>query len=72
MDGSRCISYLTIELKEAIPQEFTGKMEGWAFGCDICQQVCPWNRFSTPHREPEFQPKAELDWAQRPMTNGTA
>ena len=60
VDGSRCISYLTIELKEAIPQEFSGHMEGWAFGCDICQQVCPWNRFSTPHREPEFAPKAEL------------
>jgi epoxyqueuosine reductase len=60
VDGSRCISHLTIELKEAIPAEFSGKMEGWAFGCDICQQVCPWNRFSTPHREPEFQPKTEL------------
>ena len=60
VDGSRCISHLTIELKEAIPAEFSGKMDGWAFGCDICQQVCPWNRFSTPHREPEFLPKAEL------------
>ncbi len=60
VDGSRCISYLTIELKNAIPEEFTGKMEGWAFGCDICQQVCPWNRFSTPHNEPEFRPKQEL------------
>lgn len=56
VDGGRCISYLTIELKDAIPQEFAGKMEGWAFGCDICQQVCPWNRFSTPHEEPEFIP----------------
>ncbi|MCU0318527.1 MAG: tRNA epoxyqueuosine(34) reductase QueG [Flavobacteriales bacterium] len=60
VDGSRCISHLTIELKGAIPEEFTGKMAGWAFGCDICQQVCPWNRFSTPHTEPEFSPKAEL------------
>lgn len=60
VDGSRCISYLTIELEEAIPVEFSGKMEGWAFGCDICQQVCPWNRFATPHQEPEFRPKAEL------------
>jgi epoxyqueuosine reductase len=60
VDGSRCISHLTIELKEAIPQEFAGRMESWAFGCDICQQVCPWNRFSTPHTEPEFIPKAEL------------
>lgn len=60
VDGSRCISYLTIELKDAIPPDFAGRMEGWAFGCDICQQVCPWNRFSTPHAEPEFTPKAEL------------
>ncbi len=60
VDGSRCISYLTIELKEAIPQEFAGKLEGWAFGCDVCQQVCPWNRFATPHAEPEFTPKPEL------------
>lgn len=60
VDGSRCISYLTIELKEAIPKEFAGKLEGWAFGCDICQQVCPWNRFATPHQEPEFQPKPGL------------
>ncbi len=60
VDGSRCISYLTIELRDAIPQEFAGKMAGWAFGCDICQQVCPWNRFSTPHAEPQFTPKPEL------------
>jgi len=60
VDGSRCISYLTIELKEAIPEEFKGRMDGWAFGCDICQQVCPWNRFSTPHSEPEFTPRPEL------------
>lgn len=60
VDGSRCISYLTIELREAIPQEFTGRMDGWAFGCDICQQVCPWNRFATPHSEPHFEPKPEL------------
>ena len=60
VDGSRCISYLTIELKDAIPHEFMGRMEGWAFGCDICQQVCPWNRFSTPHAEPEFTPKQAL------------
>jgi epoxyqueuosine reductase len=60
VDGSRCISHLTIELKGAIPEEFAGRMAGWAFGCDICQQVCPWNRFSTPHAEPEFAPKAEL------------
>ena len=57
VDGSRCISYLTIELKDEIPAEFSDKMEGWAFGCDICQQVCPWNRFSTPHNEPQFAPQ---------------
>lgn len=54
VDGSKCISYLTIELKEEIPQEFAGKMENWAFGCDICQDVCPWNSFSSPHQEPLF------------------
>lgn len=60
VDGSRCISYLTIELKDAIPLEFEQKMDGWAFGCDICQRVCPWNRFAEPHKEPEFQPSPEL------------
>ena len=60
VDGSRCISYLTIELKDAIPIEFSRKLENWAFGCDICQQVCPWNRFSTPHNEPDFTAKPEL------------
>lgn len=54
VDGSKCISYLTIELKENIPQEFKGKMDNWAFGCDVCQDVCPWNRFSKPHNEPLF------------------
>jgi epoxyqueuosine reductase len=54
VDGSRCISYLTIELKENIPAEFKSKMDNWAFGCDICQDVCPWNSFSAPHREPLF------------------
>ncbi len=60
VDGSKCISYLTIELKEAIPEEFSGRMEGWVFGCDICQEVCPWNRFSTPHAESAFEPHPEL------------
>ena len=60
VDGSRCISYLTIELKDAIPVEFAGKMNNWVFGCDICQQVCPWNRFSTPNQELQFVPKPEL------------
>lgn len=57
VDGSKCISYLTIELKDEIPPEFKDKMEGWAFGCDICQDVCPWNRFSKPHQEPKFKPQ---------------
>lgn len=54
VDGSKCISYLTIELKENIPEEFKGKMDQWAFGCDVCQDVCPWNSFSTVHKEPLF------------------
>lgn len=57
VDGSRCISYLTIELKEEIPLDFKGKMEGWVFGCDICQDVCPWNRFSKKHSEPHLNPQ---------------
>jgi len=72
LDASKCISYLTIELKEEIPSEFKGKMENWAFGCDICQDVCPWNRFSKPHQEPEFLPHPELkslDWEE--MTKET-
>jgi len=60
IDGSKCISYLTIELKEAIPNEFQGKMDNWAFGCDVCQTVCPWNRFATTHQEPDFEPHPEL------------
>lgn len=61
VDGSRCISYLTIELKDAIPNEFKGKMDNWAFGCDICQDVCPWNRFSKPHQESKFKPHPDLE-----------
>ena len=55
VDGSKCISYLTIELKEAIPSEFKHKMDNWAFGCDVCQDVCPWNSFSQVHREPQLK-----------------
>ncbi|AYL96246.1 tRNA epoxyqueuosine(34) reductase QueG [Mucilaginibacter celer] len=54
VDGSRCISYLTIELKNEIPAEFKGKMDNWMFGCDVCQDVCPWNRFSVLNTEPAF------------------
>jgi len=54
VDGSKCISYYTIELKDAIPQEAQGKFDNWIFGCDICQDVCPWNRFSKPHSTSEF------------------
>jgi len=60
VDGSRCISYLTIELKNEIPQEFKGKMDDWMFGCDICQDVCPWNKFSVLHQEPAFKPHPDL------------
>lgn len=70
VDGSKCISYFTIELKENIPTEFKGKFDDWMFGCDVCQDVCPWNRFSKPHREPLFNPHPELlemtkkDWEE--------
>lgn len=70
VDGSKCISYFTIELKENIPDEMKGKFDDWAFGCDICQDVCPWNKFSKPHNEPLFNPKPELlsmskkDWEE--------
>jgi epoxyqueuosine reductase len=61
VDGSKCISYFTIELKEEIPNDVKGKFDNWIFGCDICQDVCPWNRFSKPHAEPRFHPSAELE-----------
>ncbi|WP_345209778.1 tRNA epoxyqueuosine(34) reductase QueG [Mucilaginibacter gynuensis] len=70
VDGSRCISYLTIELKNEIPAEFKDKMDGWMFGCDICQEVCPWNRFSVLHNEPAFDPHPDIlgltgnDWQE--------
>lgn len=70
VDGSKCISYLTIELKDNIPSEFQDKMDNWMFGCDVCQDVCPWNRFSKPHKEPLFSPSPELlsmtkkDWEE--------
>jgi len=61
IDGSKCISYFTIELKDQlIPGNMKDKFAGWMFGCDICQDVCPWNRFSTATREPSFQPLAEI------------
>jgi epoxyqueuosine reductase len=61
VDGSKCISYFTIELKdEILPKEQAGKFNDWAFGCDICQDVCPWNRFSLGHNEPKFEPKEKL------------
>ncbi len=70
VDGSKCISYYTIELKDHLPEEMKGKLDEWAFGCDICQDVCPWNRFSKPHSEPLFQANPELlsfskkDWEE--------
>ena len=60
IDANKCISYLTIELREEIPSKFDDKMENWMFGCDICQDVCPWNRFSVPHAEPKFVPNENL------------
>ena len=70
VDGSKCISYFTIELKEAIPMEMKGQFDDWAFGCDVCQDVCPWNRFSKPHSEPLFNPNPDIlnlskkDWEE--------
>ncbi|HLT75526.1 MAG TPA: 4Fe-4S double cluster binding domain-containing protein, partial [Ohtaekwangia sp.] len=61
VNGSQCISYYTIELKEMlIPDEVSGKFNNWAFGCDICQDVCPWNRFAVPNNEPAFTPDRQL------------
>ena len=60
IDAKKCISYLTIELKDEIPNQFNDKMDNWMFGCDVCQDVCPWNRFSVPHSEPAFQPNENL------------
>ncbi len=70
VDGSKCISYFTIELKDNLPQEMKGKFDDWVFGCDICQDVCPWDRFSKPHNEPLFQTNKQLlsfsksDWEE--------
>ncbi|MBF2709351.1 tRNA epoxyqueuosine(34) reductase QueG [Flavobacterium soyangense] len=70
VDGSKCISYFTIELKENIPPEMKGKFDDWVFGCDVCQDVCPWNRFSKAHKEPLFNPNPEVlsmskkDWTE--------
>ena len=70
VDGSKCISYFTIELNENIPQEMKGKLDDWAFGCDVCQDVCPWNKYSKPHKEPLFNANPELlsytkkDWEE--------
>lgn len=70
IDGSKCISYYTIELKDALPNDAKGKLDNWMFGCDVCQDVCPWNRFATPNNEPEFAPNKELmgftkqDWIE--------
>lgn len=70
VDGSKCISYYTIELKNEIPISERGKFDDWMFGCDICQDVCPWNRFSQSHKEPLFDPHPDLlqmdkkDWEE--------
>ena len=70
VDGSKCISYFTIELKESMPPEMKGKFDDWAFGCDICQDVCPWNRFSKSHSEPLFNSNPDMlsmskkDWTE--------
>ena len=65
VDGSKCISYFTIELKDSIPNEVKGKFNNWMFGCDVCQDVCPWNRFSKPHSEPHFEPNELLGFSKK-------
>lgn len=75
VDGSKCISYFTIELKDNLPQDLKGKFDDWMFGCDVCQDVCPWNRFSKPHSEPLLKASPEIlkfsksDWEE--ITNET-
>ena len=70
VDGSKCISYFTIELKENIPVQYKGGFDNWMFGCDVCQDVCPWNRFSKPHQDEALKPNADLiamnqnDWEE--------
>ncbi|WP_397364727.1 tRNA epoxyqueuosine(34) reductase QueG [Olleya sp. R77988] len=70
VDGSKCISYFTIELKDQLPNSMKGQFDDWMFGCDVCQDVCPWNKFSKPHNEPLFNPHPELldmtkkDWEE--------
>jgi len=70
VDGSKCISYFTIELKDEIPYSMAGQFDDWMFGCDVCQDVCPWNRFSKAHREPLFDPHPAIleydkkDWEE--------
>ena len=65
IDSTKCISYLTIELKEQIPANFKDQLQGWSFGCDICQDVCPWNRFATPNNEPNFQISEQLTYLHK-------
>lgn len=62
VDASKCISYLTIERKNDIPESFQPHMANHLFGCDVCQDVCPWNHFSTPHEEPRFEPRNWITW----------
>ncbi len=70
INASRCISYFTIELKDELPPEMKGKFQDWMFGCDVCQDVCPWNKFSLPHKEVSFTPHSDLlqmtkqDWEE--------
>jgi len=70
VDANKCISYLTIELKEEMPDQYKDQLNGWIFGCDICQDVCPWNKFSKKHQEPDFEPREPIksfedeDWEE--------
>lgn len=62
IDATKCISYLSIEKSEPLEESELEMMHGWLFGCDICQDVCPWNRFSEPHTEPRFEASESIDW----------
>jgi len=70
VNGSKCISYFTVELKDQVPEEYQSQLNGWIFGCDICQDVCPWNKFAKEHQEPDFQPRDPIvdfnnrDWEE--------